>query len=403
MRISYSSLESFKQCPLKYKFSQVDKIKEPKSKEAVFGSYIHKVLKWFYQKDPHFPTLDTLLDYYKEYWPSSAKNKESRPKESEGFEWQNTDEENSYFKEGIRILEEYYKINIPQQTSILDLETRFEAIIDENPDKPNGKHILTGVIDRVDKLPDGKIEIIDYKTSKRVASQKDVDSNDQLSLYAIGLKSRWPRINMENLSLSLYFLKFNEKIETQRTEEDLEKSKKNIIDLIHKIEKSKFEPHPSTLCGWCGYRNICPVWKHLYESEIESKIDGEDIKEKVDEYFQLKEKKEKIEEELENLKNLIDVYCHQKGLKRVFGENGYFAHTTINKVSYNLKKLKEVLEPLGKWEEILGVNQKKLNKVLKEIPQELRDKIKQAEKIEKEYKYLAANKKSKKEIEEQLQ
>ena len=393
MRISYSSLENFKQCPLKYKFSQIDKIKEPKSKEAVFGAYIHKVLKWFYQKDPHFPTLDALLDYYKEHWP----------KKSEGFEWQDPEEENSYFKEGIRILEGYYKANIPQQTSILDLETRFEVTIDENPEKPDGKHILTGVIDRIDKLPDGKIEIIDYKTGKRVASQKDADSNDQLSLYAIGLKNRWPRINTESLSLSLYFLKFNEKIKTQRTEEDLEKSREKIIKSIQEIEKSDFEPRPSALCGWCGYRNICPIWKHLYESEIENKINGENIKEKVDEYFRLKERKEKIEEELESLKNLIDVYCRQKGLRRIFGENGYFSRATHNKVSYNIKKLKEVLEPLGKWEEILGIDSKKLNKVLKEIPQELRDKIKEAKKVEKEYKYLTSSNKSKKEIKEEME
>jgi putative RecB family exonuclease len=393
MRISYSSLENFKQCPLKYKFSQIDKIKEPKSKEAVFGTYIHKVLRWFYQKDPHFPALDALLDYYKEHWP----------KKSEGFEWQDPEEENSYFKEGMRILEEYYKANIPHQTSILDLETRFEVTIDENPDKDNGKHILTGVIDRIDKLSDGTIEIIDYKTGKRIASQRNVDSNDQLSLYAIGLKSRWPRTKIENLTLSLYFLKFNEKIKTQRTEEDLEKSKEKVIQLIHKIQKSSFEPRPSTLCGWCGYRNICPIWKHLYENEAENNINGVNIKEKIDEYFKLKEEREKIEEKLINLKNLIDIYCQQKGLKRVFGENGYFCRTTHNKVSYNIKKLKEVLEPLEKWERILAIDPKKLDKVLKEIPQELRDKIKEAEKIEKEYKYLSSNNTSKKEVEEELE
>lgn len=393
MRISYSSLENFKQCPLKYKFSQIDKIKEPKSKEAVFGTYIHKVLKWFYQKDPHFPALDALLDYYKEYWP----------KKSEGFEWQDSEEENSYFKEGMRILEEYYKTNIPHQTSILDLETRFEVTIDENPDKQNGKHILTGVIDRIDKLPDGTIEIIDYKTGKRIASQRSVDSNDQLSLYAIGLKSRWPRTKIEKLTLSLYFLKFNEKIKTQRKEQDLEESKEKVIQLIHKIEKSNFEPHSSALCGWCGYRNICPIWKHLYEDKTKNNINEIDIKEKIDEYFKLKEKKEKMETELESLKNLIDIYCYQKGLNRVFGENGYFCRTTRNKVSYNIKKLKEVLEPLEKWERILAIDPKKLDKVLKEIPQELRDKIKEAEKIEKEYKYLGSNNVSKKEIEEELE
>ncbi len=393
MRISYSSLENFKQCPLKYKFSQIDKIKEPKSKEAVFGTYIHKVLKWFYQKDPFFPTLDALLDYYKEHWP----------KKTEGFEWQDPEEENSYFKEGLRILEEYYKMNIPQQTSILDLETKFEVTIDENPDKQNGKHLLTGIIDRIDKLPDGTIEIIDYKTGKRIPSQDDVDKNDQLSLYAIGLKSRWPMINIEKLRLSLYFLKFNEKVETKRTIDQLEQSKNKVIDLIHQIEKDSFEPRPSVLCGWCGYRHICPIWKHLDANEAENNINGINIKEKIDQYFNVKAEKDKLDAELTNLKNLIDVYCEQKGLKRVFGENGYFCRTSYNKVSYNIKKLKEILEPLDKWEEILGIDSKKLSKVLKEIPQELRDKIKEAEKIEEKYKYLASNNKSKKEIEEELQ
>jgi len=93
MRISYSSLENFKQCPLKYKLSNIDKIKEPKSKEAIFGTYIHKILKWFYQKDPSFPTLDALLKYYRDYWPQKT----------EGFEWKDSEEEKSYFKEGLRI------------------------------------------------------------------------------------------------------------------------------------------------------------------------------------------------------------------------------------------------------------------------------------------------------------
>lgn len=393
MRISYSSLENFKQCPLKYKFSEIDKIKEPKSKEAIFGTYIHKVLKWFYQKDPHFPTLDSLLKYYRDYWP----------KKTEGFEWKNPEEEKSYFQEGLRMLEEFYNKNIHHKTSILDLETRFEVVIDENSNKPNGKHILTGVIDRIDKLPDGTIEIIDYKTGKRMPSQKALDENDQLSLYAIGLKNRWPRIKIENLRLSLYFLKFNEKINTQRTEKSLQESQNKIIDLIHQIEKSEFEPRSSILCGWCGYRNICPIWRHFYENESSNNLNGVDIKKKIDQYFVLKKEKEKLEEKLTELKNLIDVYCHQMGLKRVFGENGYFSRTVYNKISYDIPKLKEILEPLEKWEEVIEINPKKLKKVLKEIPLDLRKKIKETEKIEEELKCLSMNNKSKKEIEEQLQ
>jgi len=393
MRISYSSLENFKQCPLKYKFANIDKIKEPKSKEAIFGTYIHKVLKWFYQKDPHFPTLDALLKYYRDYWP----------KKTGGFEWKDPEEEKSYFKEGLRILEEFYNKNIPHKTSILDLETRFEVILDENPKKPNGKHILTGVIDRIDKLADGTVEIIDYKTGKRMPSQKALDKNNQLSLYAIGLKSRWPRIKIEDLCLSLYFLKFNEKINTKRTEKDLEEVKNKTIDLIHKIEKSDFEPRSSALCGWCGYRNICPIWRHFYEDEESNHLNNIDIKEKIDKYFSLKKEKEKLEQELLELKNLIDVYCHKKGLKRVFGENGYFSRAIYNEISYDIPKLKKILEPLEKWEEIIEINTKKLKKVLKEIPADLREKIKETEKIEERFKYLSTNHISKKEIKEQIE
>ena len=217
MRISYSSLEKFRICPLKYKFSEIDKLKEPSRKEFVFGSYLHKVLKWFYQNDPHFPTLDQLIDYYYKHWP----------KESEGFRWTDEKEEADYFQEGLRILREYYIKNMPHQSVILDLETKFEVVLNGNSSQTNDKHILTGRIDRIDKLPDGSLEIIDYKSNKKVASQAEVDKNLQLSLYATGVKNRWPKIDVEQMRLSLYFLKFNEKMETRRTSEDLD------LSLIH--------------------------------------------------------------------------------------------------------------------------------------------------------------------------
>ncbi len=393
MRISYSALESFQTCPLKYKFSQIDKIKEPATKERVFGNYLHQVLRWVYEKDPHFPTLEDVIDFYYKHWP----------KESEGYKWEEDLEEKAYFEEGLRILKDYYKKNFPIKSIILDLETKFEAVIDEKPNKPGGLHILTGIIDRIDKLPDGSIEIIDYKTSKKMNSKDEIDQNLQLSIYAIGLKNRWPKVDYEQMKFSLYYLKFNEKIESTRTEEDIKSAQEKVIELIHDIQKSSFEPKPSMFCKWCGYKKICPVWRHLYEKASTRDLKDINIEEKIDEYFALKEEEKEIKEKLKELKNIIDVYSLEKGLKRVYGKNGYFSQSVINKVSYDFNKVKEVLEPLGKWEEVLAIDNQKLEKVLKEIPPSYREKIEKAKIIEKRYRYLEANNKPKEEIEEDLQ
>lgn len=392
MRISYSSLETFKQCPLRYKFSQIDKIKEPKSKEAIFGSYIHKVLKWFYQSDPVFPTLIKLLAYYKEHWPQNT----------EGFSWSNKREEKLYFAEGKRMLSNYYQQNTPIKNNIIDLETHFEVVIKDELSLPGRVHILSGIIDRIDKLPNGMIEIIDYKTGKRMVSQKQADKNNQLSLYAIGLRNRWPNLSLDRLSLSLYFLKFGEKIETKRNEKDLAKTYKDTIDLIHKIENSNFEPHPSPLCGWCGYRDICPVWRHLYEKHNSADFNKIDIRKKIDEYFAIQKEKESIEKKLDEIKNIIEVYSKQKGLEQVFGNNGYFKKSKYRKVFYEPKEIRKILEPLGKWEQVLKVDNTKLERILREVPPEIRDKIRRKQHIEEEHKYIAANNKPKKEVQEEL-
>jgi len=303
-------------------------------------------------------------------------------------------------EEGQRILKEYFQKNIPCSSSIIDLETHFEVVITEDSQQPDRIHILSGIIDRVDKLPDGTVEIIDYKTGKRMPSQKQVDKNNQLSLYAIGLKDRWPQLQLENLSLSLYFLKFGEKIKTRRNEKDLIAAKNGIIETIHQIKRSNFNPHPSPLCPWCGYRNICPVWRHLYEKH--DNLNDLDIGKKIDEYFALQIQKEDLEQKLQEIENLIDVYSTQKGIDRIFGSNGYFERSVSKEVSYDPEKVKKILEPLGRWKDVWAVDKEKLNKVLREIPLELREKIKKIEKTEKKHRYLASNGKSKKDMEEEM-
>ena len=54
-----------------------------------------------------------------------------------------------------------------------------------------GPHLVRGRVDRVDELPDGSFELIDYKTG-RPKSEDDLRDDVQLSLYQLAARESWP-------------------------------------------------------------------------------------------------------------------------------------------------------------------------------------------------------------------
>ncbi len=370
IKTSFSALDTFRQCPLKYKFSQIDRIKAPKLKEAVFGNKIHKALQFFHSKEPVSPTLDELLNFLKEIWPAS-------PDASQGGDspFQNQDEDMIYFGEAIKILKNYYNYfaRLREKPITLNTETRFEVLL-EHPKNKNQKALLRGFIDRVDKTnpPAGEagqgIEVVDYKTAKKLPSQQEVDNNLQLSLYALGVTERWPQFakqGLENIKLTFHFLKHQETMSTRRTEEQLDSVKEYVWERLEAIDKSDFPPIPSALCDWCGYKRICPMWKHLYKEQIS--IDDEEVKKVVDEYFELKEASGKNAKRINELKEIIERYLDKQKLERVFGGKGYITRLTQTRPNYDLSKLsKEELKKIKKQDKKFTTLKATVKKVKKE-------------------------------------
>lgn len=381
MRISFSSLETFRQCPQKYKFSEIDRIRVPKSPEAVFGSAIHNALKYFHGSSPNLPTIEELINYFKIVWPKA-----------DVVLWKTSEEEKVWFEQGVAMLEKYYAQNAPKEFNIVDLETRFEAPL---RDDKNEIHTLTGIIDRIDKLEDGSWEIIDYKTAKRMPAQREVDSSLQLSIYLMGVMARWPNLKIPAIKLSLYFLKHGEKLTATADENRLEVIKRKILEIIADIQtrlvKNDFPATPSALCDWCGYQKICPMWKHKYnKSEILNLKSEINIEEVIKEFFELKEQKDRADKRITELKEIINTYCDQTGLERVFGDYGYITRTLQQRFSYDEGRLKEILSNRGLWENILSFDPQKLAKIEKSLPYSVREEIKKARILEKEFKILKA-------------
>ncbi|MBU4284911.1 hypothetical protein KKI21_01665, partial [Patescibacteria group bacterium] len=80
-------------------------------------------------------------------------------------------------------------------------------------------------------------------------------------------------------------------------------------------------------------------------------------------------------------------------IDRVFGEDGQITRSTQKRFSYNFSKVKEILEPIGKWNEILTIDMPKFRKLIETLPYYLKKEIDQTKTLEREFKVISAVKK----------
>ena len=121
-----------------------------------------------------------------------------------------------------------------------------------------GPHLLRGRVDRVDRLPGGEYELIDYKTG-RPKSAAQLADDVQLSLYAVGAREAW---SLEASPAGL--LLRARRREGRRCRLDAgdraEWIREVAIEVAEGILSQGFEPTPSfAACSMCDYRLVCPA------------------------------------------------------------------------------------------------------------------------------------------------
>jgi DNA helicase-2/ATP-dependent DNA helicase PcrA len=236
LALSASDIETYRTCPLKYKFARVFRVPQEPTINQRFGIVVHQVLERYHQgSDPTHPrSLDELLGLLEAGWRRS------------GFG--PTDEERQLRVKAENALKRYHERFQADDAEPMWFEKSFNFKI--------GAHTLRGRVDRVDRMADGRYELIDYKTG-RPRTPAQLRDDVQLALYAVAATSAW---GLDASQQSYLYVLDDQKVPLPDDANDAEWIAETVREVADGILGQGFEPTPSySACSICDYRIACPA------------------------------------------------------------------------------------------------------------------------------------------------
>ena len=241
--LSFSKFSTYEQCPKQFWYQYVlNALPANQEQSALYkGSTFHEIVEESAKRQKEGNTDDTakLFSELQTKWDPKKYLTSSVQKEQQDR------------KSLTPALESYQKWSSSNPNEIVALELPFTTYI--------GGFKVNGVIDRLEKTPEGEYVVIDYKTGGK-NKKVDARNSPQLNLYALALKENPDYGKLPAKAVFFYVEKpegeqlFEYEVEAEKVEEV-----KGILEgYVKAIQEKEFDATPEMFtCKWCQYSDIC--------------------------------------------------------------------------------------------------------------------------------------------------
>lgn len=244
--LSASSISTFQQCPLKFKYSRIDRMVEPPTEATLRGNFVHDVLELLYAAPADQRTPELAKELSRALWESTWRAQVSELITDDAalreFRW------SSWW-----CVENLWSVEDPTKVDPAGLEYEIAVKVHDVAVK--------GFVDRFTNGENG-LTVSDYKTGKTPHPRYSEGKFFQLYLYGVALRELG--LGSTN-KVQLLFLKDGQTFETTMTDADYANTTEVLVHVKKGIDercaKGHFEPKTSRLCDWCHFKTICPAWK----------------------------------------------------------------------------------------------------------------------------------------------
>jgi len=247
-RLSFSKLSRFETCPLSYKLHYLDRLTSEPGVPLLFGSAVHAVLEDLVREHMHEERVgalpeDRAAELWQEAWAKSGMS---------GID---------VFREGLDIVHRFVREQgLLEHHDVLAVEKEFRIEV-------GGFNVL-GYLDRVDRVDDETVEVIDYKTNRQLFTREETDASLQMSLYHLAAQELWPWA--KKVRLTFWMLRHGLRQTTERTADDIEGTRRYVETLGTTINKAReFPAKLNSNCVYCDHRKHCPTYADALQGKRE--------------------------------------------------------------------------------------------------------------------------------------
>jgi putative RecB family exonuclease len=246
--LSPSKLSAFKDCPLAFRFSAIDRLPEAPAPHMVKGTLVHSALERLFWDHPRGQrTHEAARHALDAAWTALQE-------EPDLAELALTDaERDGFVADAAALIDGYFRLEDPDAVDAVGVELTLEADV--------GGLRLRGIIDRLDVTADGELEVVDYKTGRVPSVNQEQQRLGGVQFYALLCEQVFGR---KPSRVRLMYLREPLVIEAEPSDQAVRGTRQRTAAVWSAIERAceheDFRPRPSALCNWCSFRSLCPIY-----------------------------------------------------------------------------------------------------------------------------------------------
>jgi putative RecB family exonuclease len=239
---------SFRDCALAFRFTAIERLPDPATVWTVKGTLVHSALEQLFWNHPQGGrSAKAARAELHAAWDALHEDADYLSLAL------TADDADAFLADAEQLVDNYFRLEDPDEITPVGIELTLEAQL--------GDVRLRGILDRLDRTPDGELVVIDYKTGRAPGPAYVQGKLTGVQTYALLCQEVLGR---RPVQVKLLHLKEPTVITAEPSEQGLRGQRTKTLAVWSAIERAcrneDFRPKTGPLCRFCRFRDFCPAY-----------------------------------------------------------------------------------------------------------------------------------------------